>query len=475
MYLSQRFLKGLGCLSYLVGDEETGEAAVIDPQLDVEHYLREAEEAGLRIRHVLDTHLHADHVSGNRALAAATGATLHLPARAKAAFPCEPLREGTEVRLGNVVLRARETPGHTPEHVTFEVVDRTRPTDRPYALLTGDTLLVGSVGRPDLVATTGAGDLGGMLFESFRKLLPETPDGTLVYPGHGPGSACGANLGRLLSTTLGYEKETNPYLQEAGRDAFVRRVVTGLPPRPGNAVTIKRINTQGPPLRVPSPTEVQAFAPEALSAEVGDGRSVLVVDTSEPDAWAANHVPGSVNVPYDAVQFANRIGYFLEEDQPVYLVMPEDDPLGEVLLAMARVGGVDVRGYLGGGVAAWRNAGMPFETVPVVSAQTVARELQEGATRVLDVRTRREWEEGHIEGATWAPWEQLTKDVEGLDPDEPWTVVCASGYRSSMAASLLKRAGFPEVANLLGGMTAWEASGGATVPERGGVAPAKPA
>lgn len=462
MHLTQHYLKGLGCMSYLVGDEATGEAAVIDPQVTIEEYLQEAEAAGLTIRHVLDTHLHADHVSGNRALAAATGATLHLPASAKVGFRHEPLRDGTEVRLGNVLVRARETPGHTPEHLTFEIVDLGRGTDQPYALLTGDTLFVGSVGRPDLVGTRPADDLANLMYDSLQRVLCPMPEGALVYPGHGAGSACGANMGQLLATTLGYEKAVNPYLAHRDRAAFVEHLTRDLPPKPGNAVNLKRINTHGPPV-APVKERVPTLPPDAFEEALGSGKDVLVLDVSEPDAFAANHVPGAINVTLGPAQFPNRVAYFLEWDMPILLVLPEDEQLKDALVGLARVGGFDVHGYLEGGLHAWRNAGKPFSTLGVASARELRERMaaheEEGSPRLLDVRTEREWLEGHAEGATWIPWEELPRRAEELDELAEWVVTCASGYRSSMAASVLKRAGLPRVTNLLGGMTAWKEAG----------------
>lgn len=472
MYFSQHFLKGLGCMSYLVGDEGAGEAAVIDPQLSVEEYLEEAGNAGLKIKHVLDTHLHADHVSGCRALAAATGATVHVPAKGKVRYGHVPLKEGTEIRLGNVLIRARETPGHTPEHVTFEVVDLSKGSEKPYALLTGDTLFVGSVGRPDLVGTADPQDLGNMLYESFMNVLCPSPDGVLVYPGHGAGSACGANMGQLNTTTLGYEKVVNPYLMHDSREAFVVHVTKDLPPKPGNAVNMKRINTEGPPVDPVRVEKVAQLSPQAFAEQVGDGSEVLVLDVSEPDAFAANHVPGSMNVTLGPAQFPNRVAYFLEWNLPVYLVLPDDGQLRNALMGLARVGGFDVRGFLEGGIHEWRNAGLPFETIRTVSALKLRRELEAGEARLLDVRTANEWRSGHAEGAVWVPWEALPERLHELDPEDHWVVTCGSGYRSSMGASVLKRAGFLDVGNLLGGMTAWNE---ASLPTIEGEAPPKQA
>lgn len=450
-------MEGLGCLSYVVADEETGDAAVIDPQVTIDEYVEEAEAAGLSIRHVLDTHLHADHVSGNRALAAATGATVWLPADARAHFAHERLEEGSEVRLGNVLLRTRHTPGHTPEHVVLEVIDLSKGVEEPYAVLTGDTLFVGSVGRPDLVNTTGAEDLAGRLHNTLRNVLRPLPDGTLAYPGHGAGSACGASIGRALVTSLGFEKATNPYLEEMDRDAFIRKVATGLPPKPGNAAAIKRMNTDGPPTTAPDATAVPKLPPEAFAHVLGDGHGVLVLDLSEPDTFAANHVPGSLNVPLDTAAFPKRAAPFLEAELPLYLVLPDDGDLPRAVTGLARVGGI-VRGVLEGGLYAWRNSGRPFGTLDTVPPHQAAAELGAGAARFLDVRTEAEWTEGHAAGAVRIPWDALGDRVDELDADARWIVACGSGYRSSIAASLLKRHGFPDVANLLGGMTAWEAA-----------------
>lgn len=459
MHVSQHYLKGLGCMSYLVGDEESGEALVIDPQLTIDEYLEEAEGAGLRIAHVLDTHLHADHVSGARALARATGATLWLPGSANAAFEHEKLDEGARIKLGALSLRVRRTPGHTPEHVTYELYDERRSARLPYALFTGDTLFVGSVGRPDLVGTSTPEKLARQLHESVTRTLAAEDDASLVYPGHGAGSACGASMGHQLHTTLGYEKRTNRYfgLHEAQR--FVDEVVRDLPPKPGNAAAIKRINTQGPPEEPLAPEDVRALSPDEFARAVGDGRRVLVLDTSEPDAFAANHVPGSINVTLAAAQFPNRAAYFLEWGLPVYLVLPDDEDLGRALVGLARVGATEIKGYLRDGIHAWRSEGKPFATIPTVSVQDARRLAEEGEAPLLDVRSDKEWAEGHAPGAIHAPWEGLVHERGGLARDAAWAVVCGSGYRSSTAASLLRREGFTDVRNVLGGMAAWRKAG----------------
>lgn len=459
MHVSQHYLKGLGCMSYLVGDDDSGEALVIDPQLTLDEYLEEVEGAGLRISHVLDTHLHADHVSGARALARATGATLWLPGDAGAAYEHEKLREGTDLRLGSLRLRVRRTPGHTPEHVTFELYDDKRSKDVPYALFTGDTLFVGSVGRPDLVGTSAPESLARDLHESVTRTLASMHDASLVYPGHGAGSACGASMGHQLHSTLGYEKRTNRYfaIHDAGR--FVGEVVRDLPPKPGNAAAIKKLNTRGPPEGILGADEVPALPPDAFERAIGDGRRVLVLDASEPDAFGANHVPGSVNVTLAAAQFPNRAASLLEWGLPVYLVLPDDEDLKEALVGLARVGGTDVKGYLADGIHAWRSEGKPFATTPSLSVQEARRLASEGEVTILDVRSRAEWSDGHAPGAVHAPWEELVHERAGLAKDAAWAVVCGSGYRSSIAASILRREGFRDVRNVLGGMTAWKKAG----------------
>lgn len=455
MYVQQHHLEGLGCMSYLVGDEKSGEALVIDPQLTVQEYLDAARAAGLEIKHVLDTHLHADHVSGARALAKATGATLWLPEDARAAYDHEKVTPRTRIRMGGITLAARKTPGHTPEHVTFELFDDAKDTEVPYALFTGDTLFVGGVGRPDLVGTTTPEALAAQLHESVTKTLAGQDGASLVYPGHGAGSACGASMGRQLHTTLGYEKRTNPWFRLVDRQAFVAKVTKDLPPRPGNAANIKRINTQGPPEALPRPDDVPALSPDDFEAKVRDPRRVLLLDVSEPDAFGANHVPGSVNVTLAAATFPNRVATFLEWRLPVYLVLPDESDLEKALVGLARVGGFGVTGYLEGGIYAWRNEGKPLASIPTRSVHEAAAD-EEGV--VLDVRARGEWDEGHAPGAHHAPWEALAHDARGLDRAQAWNVMCESGYRSSMAASLLQREGF-RVANVLGGMTAWRKAG----------------
>lgn len=474
MYVTQRVIDGLGCLSYMIADEQAGEAVVVDPDLDVEHYVKEAGDAGLVIRHVVDTHLHADHVSGNRALAAVTGASIHLPRRADATFPHETLEEGSEIRIGEVVLRVRETPGHTPEHVSLEIHDESSGSDEPYAVLSGDTLFVGSVGRPDLVGTSRAADLAASMFDTIADVFSEFGDGVILYPGHGAGSACGARMSRLLLSTIGREKRTNPYLSESTSESFVRHVTEDLPRKPGNALAIKRINTEGAPRAGTHPDEVLPLDPERFEEEVEAGVDAFILDVREPDAFAANHVPGSINVARSQPAFASRAATFLESGKPVYLVLDEDSPetLAAVLLQLSRVGGLDVRGHLEGGMNAWRMAGRSFATLRAMSAENVRAALAVDLVEVLDVRSDDEWADGHIDGALHIPWESLPERLDEMDASASWVVTCASGYRSSMAASVLLSEGFDDVANLLGGMAGWTQAGYAvtTPPRRGEVA-----
>jgi len=307
------------------------------------------------------------------------------------------------------------------------------------------------VGRPDLVGEADARALAADLHATLSGVLGPVADGTIVHPGHGLGSACGSIASPLTVSSFGYERATNGFLGERDRAAFTARVLDDLPPKPGNAVRIKQLNREGPPVAMPTREAVPALDPRAFADAVGDGRDVLIIDLGEPDAFGANHVAGSVDVPFSQAAFPARAANLVELGLPIYVVGPNGDQVAAAVRALALVGGLDVRGWLEGGLPAWRAAGLPFATLEGVSANAAR-------APILDVRSRAEWEAGHAPGATWIPLEDVASRFDELDRDAAWTVTCGSGYRSATAASLLARAGFPRVANLLGGMAAWKAA-----------------
>lgn len=462
----------LGCLaqaSYLIGDG--GVAAVVDPRRDVEPYIELAAARGLAIRYVVETHVHADFVSGHRELAARTGATIVFGRRAEVAFPHFAVGDGDELALGQVVLRVLETPGHTPESISLLVIDPARG-EAPLAVLTGDTLFIGDVGRPDLLAARGltAEALAGLLYDSLHGKLLALPDEVAVYPAHGAGSLCGRNLGSDTSSTIGRERRFNYALQPMTRDAFVRMMTTDLPELPAYFGRDAEINRQGPSLLADLPP-LAPLAPGAVGREVEQG--AVVLDVRPPALFGAGHLPGSVNVGL-AGQFASWAGAAIGLAARIVLVAEDPERAGEARVRLARVGIERVAGYLEGGVAAWEGAGERLATLPQMPADELAHRLAPAARAgpspdvapiaVLDVRRPAEWEAGHIEGARLLPLGALLQQLEAKGAALPpagraVAVICQSGYRSSLAASLLARAGYRDLYNVVGGMSAWQASG----------------
>ncbi|HEX7126186.1 MAG TPA: rhodanese-like domain-containing protein [Thermodesulfobacteriota bacterium] len=455
MVLEQIYLGCLAQASYLVGDG--GVAAVVDPRRDVDPYLEAAARHGLEIRYVVETHVHADFVSGHRELAARTGATIVFGHRAGVAFPHMAARHGDEIALGGVRLRVLETPGHTPESISLLVVEG----GRPVAVLTGDTLFIGDVGRPDLVAARGvsAETLAGQLYDSLHGTLLALPDDVVVYPAHGAGSLCGRNLSSDTRSTIGRERRFNYALAPMSREVFVRMMTTDLPELPGYFGRDAEINRSGPPLLTGLPPPAP-LSPEAAARELAAG--AVVLDTRDPARFGAGHLPGSVNIGLGG-QFAAWAGAVIGLDTPVVLVAEDPQRAEEARIRLARVGIERVVGVLEEGLAAWAAAGRPVATLAQMPADELARRLEDPARAplVLDVRRPPEWSGGHLESARHLPLGELPARLasgEGLPPrDAPLAVVCQSGYRSSVAASLLARAGFREVFNVVGGMNAWEA------------------
>jgi len=449
----------LGCLahaSYLVGSE--GEAAVVDPRRDVDVYLAEARRRSLAIRWVIETHLHADFVSGHRELAERTGATIVFGEKARAAFPHRAVRDGDEIRLGKVVLRFLETPGHTPESVSVVVVD-TGTSPEPRMVLTGDTLFIGDVGRPDLVGARGLTPeaMAGMLYDSLHGKLLKLPDAVEVYPAHGAGSLCGRNISSETRSTIGAERRGNWALRPMPREEFVRLVTVDLPEVPAYFPRDVEANRAGaPPLRNrPLPRALDPGQVERLAAL---GASLLDVRPSA--AFGAGHLPGSLNVGLGG-EFASWSGSLLPPDRPIVLVADDVEAVGETAVRLARVGLEDVAGYLDGGVAAWDASGRPLGRLPQVSVDELWARLAEatGPLQVIDVRRSGEFAAGHVPGAVSVPLDRLAREAARLEPARPTAVICAGGYRSSAGAGILLRHGFPDVSNVVGGTSAWVAAG----------------
>jgi hydroxyacylglutathione hydrolase len=453
--------------SYLIGCVATGEAVVIDANRDVEPYLRAAEREGLRIVAVTETHIHADYLSGSRELAARTGARLHLsdcgPAEWKYGFAASDkarlLKEGDEIVVGNVRLRALHTPGHTPEHLSFLYIDGAA-TQEPMGILTGDFVFCGDVGRPDLleksVQVKGSAEAAAKVLwrslEKFRVL----PEHLSMWPGHGAGSACGKGMSAVPSSTVGYEKRVNWAFLARDEQAFVEGVLAGQPEPPAYFATMKRLNRDGP--RVMGGMRV----PPLLDFHQLSDASTVLVDLRSAADFAAGHIPGTLSIPLNK-SFTTWAGSLLPYDRDLVLLFPDRDAAGlrEAVRDLALIGLDRIAGYWNvDAIDWWREQGRALTTVTQISAKELAGELAKASQDlVVDVRAASEWSEGHIPGATHIPLPELAGRLDELPKDRRLVLQCAGGGRSMIAASLLQARGVTDVANLSGGFTAWRKTG----------------
>ena len=441
----------LGCASYLVGDEDAAVAAVVDPRLDIDEYLRLARYLGVRIEHVLETHNHADHVSGHGRLAAATGATIHIHREAAPEYDHEPFDDGWELELGELVVRALHTPGHRPEHTAFALVDRARG-EEPWAVLTGDTLFVGDIARPDLAVDKEEG--ARAIFRSLAQRLMTLPDTTEVWPGHLGGSMCGGpGMDLKISSTIGFERAHQELLRVDDEDEFVARSIASLGPQPPNFRAIVELN-RGPLVR--DTVEAHPLTPRQVEQARDDG--ALVVDVRTELQFDEAHIPGAIGITARRAGFGSKLAWLAEPGQRLVLVGRDDqDALAAAVLAGA-VGLRAVAGYLDGGMTSWREERLPVDRV----ARMTVSELHDGWDRVqvLDVRERDEWEDGHIPGSVHVPYHDLHALPQALDPERPIAAICGSGQRSAVAASLLKRLGARDVIHVVdGGVPHWRRAG----------------
>lgn len=441
MHIESLLTRGLGDTSYLLASG--GESLIVDPQRDVRPVLAAARARDLRVTRVLETHVHNDYVSGALELRAATGTVIAGPARARYAFPFEPLAEGDELSLGTLRIVAAETPGHTPEHLSYLVYEEN--AEEPTAVFTGGSLIVGSAGRTDLLGPEATLELTRAQRHSLNR-LSTLPDPTLVLPTHGAGSFCSSSPpGEERTSTIGGERASNPALADGQMDeeTFVKRRLAGLLAYPSYYSYIAPINRAGPPVfgDVPVP---RGLAPSQVAERIEAG--AWVVDGGERPAFAARHIPGSIAIELDD-SFASYVGWIVPFGAPIVLVLPEDRPEHEAAVEAAtqlfRIGYEAIEGFLPGGVAAWVEAGRPVRSYPVASIDDLATAVGEGRARVLDVRQQIEWDAGHLDGSTHMFVGDVSRHIEEVPRDrEVWTV-CASGHRAAMAASLLDRNGIP--------------------------------
>ena len=454
LYFEQFYLGCLAHASYMLASE--GEAVVVDPQRDVELYLKAAADHGVAIRHIFESHLHADFVSGHKELAARTGATIYMGSQAGATFPHIPVGDGFELKFGKASLRVLETPGHTPESICMvvsndDVMDENKSAV-PWAVLTGDTLFIGDVGRPDLSPRHTPAQLAGLLYDSLHGKLLKLADNVLVYPAHGAGSLCGKNMRAERSSTIGTERLTNYALQIKSREDFIAQLTSNLPARPDYFLKDAEINRTGASALSDLPA-LRAIAPAELNALLSAGE--LALDVRSGDEFAAGHVPGSVNIALGG-QFASWAGTVLGLSAHPVLIAESEAQLEEARLRLTRVGIELLGGYLEGGVSDWKQAGFPLATISQMTAGELDAQLKSHTVHVLDVRREPEWDAGHIESATWWPLDNFRVSPPEIDQNAPLAVHCKGGYRSMIASSLLQRAGFKQVINVIGGLDAWQ-------------------
>jgi hydroxyacylglutathione hydrolase len=448
----QILAEGIAQTSYLVGDDAEGTAAVVDPRPDAEIYLDLARHFGLTITHVLETHIHADFMSGARELVDRLGGSAELcvseEGGAEYDFPHRRLRPGERLPFGAVELEVVATPGHTPEHVSFLLRERDR--EQPWGILSGDSFFVDSVGRPDLLGDEQTEELTRALFRTLHEVYRPLPDGTIVYPCHGAGSECGPAIGDRTSTTIGFERQHNTYFAIDDYEEFRQAMQADAPPVPTHYPRLKKVNAAGPAVLGNLP-RVPALGPGAFAAAARGGR---LVDTRDMLAFGGGHIAGAINIG-GRPDLSVWAGWLLDPDQPLFLVLDDDTSLARIVTLLWRVGFTRFGGYLAGGMAAWQEAGQPLRHL----SQLTVHELCENPGLLpLDVRKEDEWEGGHVPGARHLFLGELPDRMQELDRDQPIATYCASGFRASIAASLLAASGF-DVRNVPGSWKAWRAAG----------------
>ncbi len=443
MIFRQLIHDDLGCASYFVGDEDAGVAAVVDPKLDIGEYLRLARYLGVRIEHILETHNHADHVSGHGRLVAATGAAIHIHELAAPEYEHKPFGDGWELSLGAVTVRALHTPGHRPEHTAFALVDTARG-DEPWAVLTGDTLFVGDIARPDLAIDKheGARDIFASL---SSKLLPLS-DACEVWPGHLGGSMCGGpGMDLKVSSTIGFERAHQELLQITDADEFVEVTTAKLGPQPPNFENIVAINRG--PLDIET-VDAHPLTPRQLQQAEG----ALVVDVRTELQYDEAHVPGALCITSRRAGFGSKLAWLAEPGQPLILIGRDDEDAIEAAQLAAAVGLHTIGGYLAGGMTSWREDRLPVERVQRITVE----ELRGEDLQILDVRERDEWEAGHIPGSVNVPYHDIRALPDGIDATRPVAVICGSGQRAAVGASLMQRHGAAQVLHVVdGGVAAY--------------------
>lgn len=457
MFVQQFFVKGLAHSSYLLGGNDT--CAIIDPRRDIGIYLQAAKDMGMKITHILETHLHADFISGHMDLAKKTGAVIYAPKSGKCKFPHKAVSEGNKFRIEDMEITVLETPGHTPEHISFVVTDHGRGND-PVAVFCGDTLFVGDVGRPDLFPGIAC-KLAEKLYHSLRDKLLKLPPFCEVFPAHGAGSLCGRAMGAKRTSTIGYEKKYNAALQIKNIKKFIESLTTNMPAAPDHFSRCSAINRDGPALvaKLPAVFPLSPDEFEKKSKKAG----TIILDIRSYEAFGGQHIPGSYHIDLKG-NFATFAGWILPPGKDILLVTANAEESLEAAVWLRRVGLDRVVGFLEDGLFAWAKAGKPTRHVCQISAVELNDIIRKGEKMTLvDVRAPREYESYHIKGAVNIPAPDIRTRFREIDKESSIAVMCSTGHRSSLAASLLKQNGFKKVCNVAGGMTGFNAAGFAPV------------
>lgn len=459
MFFQQFYLPDLGHASYLVGDEKTGQALVFDPRRDVEIYTRTAREQGLCIAYAADSHGHNDYLSGLNELRARVDVDLWGSAEGDLGYRHRPVRDGEQIEFGDVGIEVLHTPGHTPEHISLLVYDRTISAAIPALMLSGGALLVGDLARPDLLGGEEQARQNAEIFcHTIQTKLLTLPEHLEVFPTHVAGSLCGGNIGSRLSTTLGYEKRTNPVLADVSQKEEYVRDCLRLENLPAVPPYWRRMRTQNmagvDPLGVLG--EPPALPPEQFDAAIGHG--AIALDTRSPEAFGGGHIPDALNVGLGSA-FSTWAGTLLPAEANILLVLDHPQQLWEAIWSLLRIGYRMPVGWLAGGMTAWRTSSRPIDITRQITVHELKHHLDRGELNLLDVRQPAEWASGHAEPATFITGAELPTRIQEVRDDKPLAVICGSGFRSSVAASLLARERGIQVLNVAGGMTAWQTAG----------------
>lgn len=460
MFFKRKTIPGLAINTYIVGDEDSNTCAVIDPAYDVNELIKIAQQENLEIKYILETHVHADFVSGSKELktqlsnkplilCSAMGGDEWIPK-----YCDRNIKDGDSLAFGSVKLKAIHTPGHTPEHICWALYDSKRSKADPIVLFSGDFLFVGSVGRPDLLGLEAQKSLAKELYKSIFEIAFKLPDFLEIFPAHGSGSLCGKGISSNYSSTIGYEKKFNPSMQKEDEKTWIEKLLTGMPPAPPYFTRMKKLNVTGGQILNNNFPGNSSISAKDFSNKSKEG---IIIDSRSKETFASAHIPNSINIP-KSDNFSSWVGWLLEPTKPIFLVLDNEDDLNEVQLALFRVGFFSIDGFLKGGINSWEKSGLPLSQLKTLTVQELNNKITQNQNNffLLDVRTDSEWESGHIKEAHHIHGGKIQNSLNEIPKNTSVLVTCGSGYRASIISSILKREGFQDVANIIGGMTAWK-------------------